>query len=583
MDTLLINNSVNDKIMVNSPLNNDPSTNNPQEPQIANNPENPPEELNNIKLDNEFNLRLNRENESTFDNPFAIKDTVELISTIKDGILNIFVKDKKEEELKLSDYDDKYGRNETLEKLKNDITSQLNVPAEHVLIRYIDGHLKLFVKGKEKPYRLKFEEKKDEERIVKFVLSCKSSNLNNLNETVKTVVIPNYDDNNIYEKDIQLFKDDVSRELGDIPENIKIYFLDNEFIAYVVGNENKKVLITFKDKSDFYRLAKLARQSKSPWLIHFGQKKQETYLEFGVNTGIPGPKNKTVFSQKIDYYTFLGENGKHKLKVGIEGGADIITNPELKDLKEIRIGYENSDIGDIQIKLKEGDKVSVNGTYKPLNQWFDNKFKKDLLNADPKAIAMVAGAIAIAGASIAIATYTLKEEKEIPIPLEARIYKNGIFDVQAGIKTGVTVGNKEFKIDLKEVKTEIKENIASGFTAEQKIKYKLEEKQLEGLLKLNYNNTRFEISGLYDEKNNENSKLHAKITQTKNLAKHLEGSISYEQDITYKGETKNPTVAIGLTYVPFESLKICVGANVTAPKYGEKESYGFSTTIGYRF
>ena len=520
--------------------------------------------------------------------------------------------------VKLPDYDNKDPQKE-IQKFKEDLSRLLNLPAEQIDVILKNGHLKARFKVENENEELKaeanplkkadvlhlgdkienivnkqkeeekfkevvitFEDKTDLNRFGMYAAKSKSSGLAHLGESGREIKIPNYDNNQSREQDIKLFKEDVARLMGDAIENIEIRTMEDEIFVSTVGKP-ERIRVTFSDAADKNRLLKLAKQSKSIRLIHFGEKKEQTTINSNIASGYPDPKSKTKFTQSLDYETFLGEDGVHKIKVGVAGEGGLVGDYGIQNVKRVTIGYSNANLGEAEISYDPSkNSVSLKGKSQILDKKL-NEFKDNLLKGDPTSIAIAVGAVALVAGGVAIAANTLKEEKDFKLPIEGKIYDNGKFSLKGRVDTKITGGDHHFKVGIVGGGIETKENIGSGVSSTQKVKYDDDEKKLESEVKVEYKGLNVTASNNYKFDDETQTRTHVGVGYSHSICKNMDGSISYQQDFNHEWKSENHAVGLGLTIRPTENISVGLGFNVGMPNIHEKPNYGASIGVSMRF
>lgn len=498
----------------------------------------------------------------------------------------------KKEAIEIPDYDNAQGIQLDVEKFKNDVALSLNTTVDNIEIIQEKSGLKAKLKDSQEEIEIHFKDKLDLSRMAKYAILSSSLNLINFgdNNSGKKIKIVDYEDGLSRDSQIQLFKDDVSREMKTDRKFLEIHIFDNNLVVRKKDTK-ENYLIEFEDPNDFERFMNYARQTKSVRLDDFGVRKEETTISLGADTRFPNPKENTTLSQSINYSTFLGDSGIHKLKVDVNTDANFTHVPNQNNIKDITITYENSELpltgtyGNAHITYKEG-KFSYGGKYEYFDLQVDKwgkKLQKNLKDGDTDTIAIAAGTIAAAGVVIWAATEYLPEPKTFDLPINTKVYGNGETELYASIDPSVTLGAGKFGMDLHKGGMEVKHNIASGANIREKATYDIDKKELSTEVEANYDRANVKVSNLYSFANPDLTKTYISIGKSHTVADGLNIGYNYSQELDRKFNASNQSINLGIEYIPDEKWRFNLGTGVSLPTPGGKYSYGLSVRSTYKF
>ena len=494
--------------------------------------------------------------------------------------------------IEIADYDDTQGKDQDINSFKKDISNSLNTSIDSIEIITSKTGLKAKVKGNEKEISLIFKDKMDLSRMAKYAVLSSTSNLINFGDEKndKKIKITDYTDGLPKEAQVQLFKDDVARGIKDEVKNIEIILVDNNIVARK-RNSSENLLIEFTDPSDQQRFLDYAKETQSKRLEDFGIKKHEGIVSIGANSGFPDPNGKTNISQNLSYSTYIGDSGIHRLKVDLSTDFGIVNAPNMDNLKEISLTYQNSEVpltgtfGEVKLSYRNG-KLDFNGKYEYLDLQLDKiskSYLKDLKTGDGKAIGIAVGVVAVVGAGVWAASKYLPEEQSIDIPLKTRVYGNGITDIKASIEPTVTLGAGKFGVGLSKGGVEATHNIASGTNIREKAVYDIKKKELSTEVEINYDRANLKVSNNTSFENSENNKTYISISKSHTVNDELNIAYGYSQELDKDLKTQNQSLNVGVEYNPNETWRLNAGAGVNLPKPGAKPSYNVNARTGYRF
>lgn len=499
---------------------------------------------------------------------------------------------KKMDPIVIADYDNTQGKDLDIENFKKDVARSFNTTPENIIIIQEKSGLKAKLKDTKQEVKIEFKDKFDLSRMAKYAILSQSMTLINFGQenTNKKIKITDYEDGLSRDSQIQLFKEDVSREMKTPVEQLEIQIFEDNIAVHKIGS-TENFLVEFADPADFNRFLEYTKQSKSKRLADFGLKKTEAVISLGGDTRFPNPKDNANFNQNISYSTFLGDSGIHKLKIDVVTDVKLIRAPELQDLKEVTITYANSDMpitgtyGDLRVSYKNG-KFDANGKYEYLDLQVDKigkKIEKNLKDKDAGTIALAAGAIVVVGAGVWAAAKYLPKEQSFDIPLKAKVYGNGLTEVRAAIEPTVTLGAGKFDLDLKKGGVEVKHNIASGTNIREKAVYDLEKKELSTEFEANFDRANIRVNNLYSFENPDLSKTTVYIGKSHTVSDGLNISYSYSQELDRKFNSSNQSINFGLEYTPNDSWKFNLGGGVGLPSPDGQYNYGINARTTYRF
>lgn len=481
-------------------------------------------------------------------------------------------------------------KEEFISILKNEASRNLKVTSDKIKIEINKNDILLVNTENNEKFKLEFDDKDDKFRFKKYMLLSSDNNLSNLgnNNDVKKITITNYEDGLTRESQIQLFKEDISREMKNEIREIQIMLVDKTI--YTLDNETKKVFqIDFEDGKDFDRFLRYANESKSKRLEDFGLKKSEAVVSVGGSTSFTKASN--TMGENITYSRFLGEEGTQKIKVVANTDFNLYTPPTEKNIKDITIFYENSDLpivnsyGNIQVSYKEG-KIGVDGKLDYIDMQVDKmgkKLEKEWEENKPKVILAGVGAIALVGATAYAGTKLLKEEKDFDVPVNTKLYDNGALEIRAGVAPKVTIGNDNFKVDMKRANLELKQNIASGTNIRESFKYDVENKRLETDIEVNYDraNLRIRNNTSFEDKNQNST--HVSLGKSHSISDEVNIAYSYSQEFDKDFNPKNSSLNLGVEYAPNDNWRFNAGGGVSLANPDAKPVYNANVRVTHRF
>jgi hypothetical protein len=497
---------------------------------------------------------------------------------------------KNNKTLKIKNIPNETIKQEFINILKNEISRNLKITSDKIKIEINKGDILLINTENNEKVKLEFEDKDNKYRFKKYVLLSSDNILSNLgnNKDIKTIKITDYEDGLTRESQIQLFKEDISREMKNEIREIEIMLVDDEI--YTMDKENKKIFqVKFEDFKDFERFLRYTKESKSKRLEDFGLRKTETTLSiFG---GTSFTKSSNTMGENITYSSFLGDDGTQKIKVIANTDFNLYTKPSEKNIKDITVFYENSDLpfvnsyGNIQISYKEG-KLGFDGKIDYIDMQVDKiskEIEKEWKENKPKVIVASIGAITLVGATAYAGTKLLKKEKDIDIPINTKLYDNGNLEVRAGVSPKVTIGNDTFEVDMKRVDLELKQNIASGTNIRETFKYDFKNKKIETDIEINYSRVNLRvINNTSFEDKNQNS-TYVSLGKSHSISDEVNISYSYSQGFDKDFNPKNSSLNLGVEYAPNDNWRFGVGGNVSLPTPNSKATYNASARITHRF
>lgn len=492
----------------------------------------------------------------------------------------------------IQDYDDTQGKDLDIKNFKSDVSKSLDSKVEDIQIITSKTGLKAKVKDSNKEIPIAFADKMDLSRMAKYAVLSSRPDLINFGDdkNERKLKITDYTDGLSKESQIQLFKDDIARQLKEEIKNIEIALVDNHIVARK-RDSGDNYLIEFTDPSDEARFLDYAQETQSKRLEDFGIKKHEGIVSIGGSTGFPDPKAKANFTQNLSYSTYIGNSGEHRVKLDLSTDIGLTQAPNMNNLKEISITYQNSQVpivgsfGEVKVGYKNG-KFDFDGKFEYLDLQVDRiskEYLKDLKEGDAKTIAITAGAVAVVGAGVWLAAEKLPEEKTFNIPLKTKVYGNGVTDIKASIDPSVTLGNGTFKVGLSKGGVEASHNIASGTNVREKVAYDLKSKELDSEIEVNYDRANLKVVNKTGLENSDNNKTYISISKSHTLNDQVNIAYGYSQELDKDFKTNNQSVNVGVDYAPNENVRINVGAGVNIPKPGQKASVSVNARSAYKF
>ena len=530
------------------------------------------------------------------------------INNIKTDIKNIITPPESKffltPSVKLPDYDQNDSKEKIIAKFKADLSENLKVPVSDIEVIFKDGHLRAKYKeppvvttsvndgdamslsvekeGKTKEVVLKFVDNEDFERFASYAVNSKDTLLADLGKAGKTIRIPDYNNNLLKADCIKLFKEDVARLVGAAVENIGIRAVGDELFVSVIGT-NKRIAVKFADGSDGNRIIKIAKESKSVLLKDLGEKKIETETTSKISTSFPDSKSKTKISNSVDSKIFLDEQAIHRIKVGVNTETAIENQPLDKVVNRLTFAYENAIYGSFEMNYDPSkNKFGIKGDSQYLNKKLE-KFKDKLLDKDHTAMLITAGALVATGGLIVIAANALDKETSLDLPISGKIYDNGTFSLNGELGGILKLGNHKLGLEYGSTGIETKENISSGFSSTQKVKYDNKEKKLESELKLEYKGLTAGFNNKHSFKNENDTISHVIVGFTHPLFKGINSSITYQQDFDHSFNSLNHNLATGFTFAPRENINLSLNGDISMPDIHKKPVYGASFAVNIKF
>jgi hypothetical protein len=496
------------------------------------------------------------------------------------------------ESIEIPDYDNVQGMQNDIEKFKNDVASFLNTAIDNIEIIQEKSGLKARLKDTQKEIPIYFKDKVDLSRMAKYAILSSSLNLINFGDDKpgKRIKIVDYEDGLSRDSQIQLFKDDISREAKTDRKFLEIHVIDNNLI--VRKKDSKETfLIEFADPADFERFLGYAKETKSKRLDDFGVRKTEATVSIGGGTTFPNPKENSSISESISYSTFLGDSGIQKLKIDVNTDANFTHMPNQNNIKNITVTYENSELpftstyGNAHVTYKEG-KFSFGGKYDYLDLQVDKwgkKFQESIKEGDAQTIAIAAGAVAAAGIGIWAATKYLPEPQTIPLPIKTKVYGNGALEIRVGIEPSLTLGQGKIAMDLHKGGMEVKHNIASGTNLREAASYDVDKKELSSEIEANYERTNVKVSNLYAFTNPDATKTYISMSKSHTIADGLNIGYGYSQELDRHFKPSNQSITLGVEYTPNDNWRFNLGTGISLPTPDGVKSYGLSARSTYKF
>lgn len=492
----------------------------------------------------------------------------------------------------ISDYDDTQGKELDIKAFKSDVSASLGSKIEEIQIITSKNGLRAKLKDSNKEIPIAFADKVDLSRMAKYAVLSSRSELINFGDdkNEKKVKITDYTDGLPKENQIQLFKDDIARGLKEEVKNIEISLVDNHIVARKRDSADN-YLVEFVDPSDEARFLEYAQETQSKRLDDFGIKKHEGIVSIGGSTGFPDPKGKANFTQNVSYSTYIGNSGEHRVKVDLSTDLGLTHSPDMTNLKEISITYQNSQVpftgtfGEVKVAYRNG-KFDFDGKYEYLDIQLDKiskSYLKNLKEGDAKTIAITAGALTAVGAGVWLAAEKLPEEKSFDIPLKTKVYGNGVTDIKASIEPTVTLGAGNFKVGLSKGGIEANHNIASGTNIKEKATYDIKKKELDSEIEVNYDRANLKVVNKTSFENSDNNKTYISISKSHTINDEVNIGYGYSQELDKDFKTANQSLNVGVDYAPNENVRVNVGAGVNIPKPGQKATVNVNARTAYKF
>ncbi|GIW23018.1 MAG: hypothetical protein KatS3mg068_2025 [Candidatus Sericytochromatia bacterium] len=519
-----------------------------------------------------------------FDNIFETKNVNHV------SFSNIEIDREKNKILNIKSIPNEITKEEFINILKSEISWSLKTTSDKIRIDIDKNDILLVNLETNEKFKLEFDDKDDKYRFKKYLLLSSNNILSNLgnNNNVKKIRINDYEDGLTRESQIQLFKEDISREMKNEIREIQIMLVDNTI--YTIDDESKNVFqIEFQDINDFERFLKYASESKSKRLEDFGLRKIEAVVSVGGSTSFT--KSSNTLGENITYSRFIGEDGTQKIKVIANTDFNLTTIPNKNNIKDITISYENSDLpwvnsyGNVQISYKEGN-FGIDGKLDYIDMQVDKigkRLEKEWKEDKPKVILAGIGALALVGVTVYAGTKLLKEEKDFDVPVNTKLYDNGVLEVRAGIAPKVTIGNDNLNLDMKRANLELKQNIASGTNIRESFKYDIEQKKLETDLELNYDRANLRIKNNTSFKDENQNSTYISLGKSYTLTDEVNIAYSYSQEFDKDFKPKNSSLNIGVEYAPNDDWRFNVGGGVSLPNSNSKPSYNANFRVTHRF
>ncbi|RYX99003.1 hypothetical protein EON78_04120 [bacterium] len=320
----------------------------------------------------------------------------------------------------IPDYDDSQTKEQDIDSFKKDVSSKLGVKAEEVQIISSKFGIKAKVNGSFDEVNIKFKDNLDLSRIAKYSASSSTAVLVNFGDdkNERVIKIANYTNSLTKEAQIQLFKDDIAREMKTEIKNIEVFVVDDKIVARK-RNSAENTIVEFSDPVDGQKFMDYAKETVSKRLKDFGIKRQEGLVTVGGSTNTIDPKAGTNLTQSVSYSAFLDKEGTHRLSINSETNFGVNGQFKKENIKNFSVAYQNLDlpfVGDFgEVRLSYGNgKFGVDGKSDAIELQADRiskKFINDLKQGDGKAIAITAGAVAGVGAGLIIAKILSQKPK----------------------------------------------------------------------------------------------------------------------------------------------------------------------------
>lgn len=544
----------------------------------------------NLTTNDSFSITGKRSS-GTFSNPF--ESLVTNASEPEGEIASLIFKNKKEI-IEIPDYSNTKSRKNDLDRFKKDISIALNSNLKNIEIIHEGSVLKAKLKDSGKIYELSFKNKADMSRMTKYALLSESLDLESFGKerAGSKIKIVDYEDELTKESQIQLFKDDVAREMKADIKRINVFILDNSIIARNIET-NRNYLIEFEDDKDFNRFFNYAKEGKSIRLEDFGQKRVEGSISLGGSTGFPDPKGKADITQSISYTTFLGETGIHKLKIDLNTNAGLTKAPNLDNIQSASITYSNSDLpltgtaGEIKVTYKQGGSFGVDGKYEYLDlkvEKWGKEIEKNLKDKNPETITTIVATVAAVGVGIYAASELLPEAKNFDIPIKTKVYSNGINEFKVNVVPNVTIGGGDFAVALSKGGAEISQNIASGTNMREMAVYDVAKKELTTEFEANHDRGNVKITNIHSfDGDPKNDKTLISIGKSHTIGDNINMAYAYSQELDSSFKPHNQSLSASFEYAPNDSWRFSVGGGLSLPEKESKLNYSVNARTTYKF
>lgn len=499
-------------------------------------------------------------------------------------------KDKPVSKIEIPDIDNSLDTKQTVEAFKKEVSGQLGLSEDKIEILSGKSGLKAKDTVTNREIPIDFKDQVDFSKVAK--ASVKSSALTMISlgdeKNDKEIKLPNYPNGLTREQAIDRFKNDLSRELGTDKKNIEVFSADNEIVARKKGSD-EKFIVKFEDQSDQQKFNGFTNESFSRRLVDFGDKKQQGEIHTGFNTNFSDPKHQSTINTGFTYSYGIGDH--QRVIVSAEAAQNPSQPFSVNTLQRGELIYQNSDIpilGDYaQVGLKyDNGKIRLNASSDAIDVMandFSKRKVQELKDRDPKAIAQVAGGIAVAAGALYLAKEYLPERKEFDIPLKAKVYGNGTNKVNAIVAPTLGVGGHQLDVSMHKFGVEAEQNIASGQHFRERAVYDVKEKSLESEININYDNLYVRAYDKYsvDNKDLNRAEINVGYNQIVNDKTNVYYSLNQGFDKNFK--PVNTYVGVGVSYRPDEHWTMNAGINASLPDMSSKTSIGAGASIGYRF
>lgn len=384
-----------------------------------------------------------------------------------------------------------------IREVQNQLAVILEVPPNRILLSATGGQLNATVVPEDlrgealsrlaEPFvgsrvnEVRTDSPADQARLIHLLSTSRSPRLSHLGvpPNPHVVRVPHYAPDLGRDQEIGRFRDDLTRALGTAAANIEV-FLNDEGLAQARIRGHAQVYdLQFTTTEDFARFSRYVRENPGTGLDTLGQRRYDYVVDLGGRTGWPDAHGRTGFTESLQSRLYLDDAGNHQLRLGLDMAQALNSGPS----QTLRLGYHHREVGglDLLIARNADGKFSLRASDVESTMFtqMGQRFWGRLQHGDGGAWAIAGGTLLSIAGTVYAASRLLPETQKLDLPVDADVLNSGAVKVGLGVAGQLRVGGDDLGYDFHGVRGNVRENIASGVSASQRLNYNFDNQQLQ--------------------------------------------------------------------------------------------------------
>jgi hypothetical protein len=472
------------------------------------------------------------------------------------------------------------SRDERLLNVKQQLSAQLGVPPERILLRETGGQLRAAIIPQsligasmkrlteawrpEQAIVIQTASPTDSSWLTSEVRQSASNLLHQLgvrSENPNAITIPRIPTDMGRDTAITAFKDEIKRVLGTSDQNIDIRFNDQGILQAQVSGNSKVWDVRIPDSYTREWLLGVARENPTERLSTFGERRLTNQADLGFSTGYPNTEGATTFGQSLSTRYNSGQwyiGGGVRLSEGLDGSIHDSSRDGHFTLQEGRLEMGHREYLGFGVKYSykpDGGGISVDGISSNFATHKLQRFGEDLKDFKPYALLTTLGVLAAAG-GVGYALSRRDEVTKLNAPIDGTIIDSGHFKLTAGVNGDVLLGGaKGIDYTFKGAKMGFRENIASGTVANQRFEYKHDHDNTQGGNLLNGQfdgtiayRTGYNLRTSYNTSTGKFVDSRLDLSQSFQLSRGMGMNVGVGGSLNGQGKLHDPTFQTGWSY-----------------------------------